>query len=329
MQDIQKQLDSLIKTGFDAVEIPEEPSGLYNPVRYTLEMGGKRLRPKLVLLTAGLCGTDPSKALPPAIAVEMLHNFTLVHDDIMDHAETRRGMATVHRKWDQSSAILSGDVLFVLAMKQLVAFDRPGPESDRLKAELTRRFLDAVQTVCDGQALDMAFQKRDRVSVQEYLQMIRAKTAALIQCSMQMGAMVAGSDAKTIKDCGEIGHHAGLAFQIQDDLLDATGDSETFGKKVGGDIVEGKKTCLSILALERADDVDRKLLKQLYGNKTADEGDILRVIRIYHDLGVIDEAIALITEHYNIASQKLEEFENSAYRREINMLLDKLKVRNN
>lgn len=327
LQDIDKQLNDLLDAGFESLQIPENPVRLYEPIHYTLETGGKQLRPRLLLLTAGLCGGDPETALPAAMAVEMLHNFTLIHDDIMDHAETRRGKSSIHVKWDEPTAILSGDVMFVLAMKQLSGVGSVAVDSGRMNTRLMQIFLEAVQTVCEGQAMDMAFQRKEDVTTAEYLQMIRAKTAALIQGSMKMGALIAGANEQTQKVCGDIGEHAGLAFQIQDDLLDVIADTHTFGKKAGGDIIEGKKTYLSILAFERADDTDRMILGQIIGNREAAEPEILRVIRIYHELGVIDEAVKALNQHYNKASQYLADFQDSEYRREINLLLDKLKVR--
>lgn len=329
MQDLRKQLDAILDTAFRSLSIPEKPASLYDPVRYVMGMGGKRLRPRLVLLTAGLCGGKPEDAIPAARAVEMLHNFTLLHDDIMDNAGTRRGLETVHEKWDDATAILSGDVLFVLALQQLAEQGKHAGLSDAANTRLMQRFLEAIRIVCDGQAMDMDFERRDEVALPEYLEMIGAKTAALLRCSMELGALTAGADEAVVADCGEIGEHAGLAFQIQDDLLDAVGDTSKFGKKVGGDIIEGKKTWLTIRALERADDTDRLLLRQILGSGTADESDVLRVIRIYHDLGVIDDAVRTIKEHYDNASQKLALFEESAYCEEIKLLLDKLKVRDN
>ncbi|MEX0681243.1 MAG: polyprenyl synthetase family protein [Balneolales bacterium] len=313
----------------ESLALPGTPAGLYDPVRYALALGGKRLRPRLLLLTNGLCKGDPEQALPAAVAVELLHNFTLVHDDIMDRAETRRGKPSVYAKWNDASAILSGDVLFVLAIRQLNHFGTLEGDGHPDSSRLISLFLDTIQTVCDGQAMDMEFEERKVVAIHEYMEMIRAKTAALIRCSMEMGAFVAGVDDRTREQCGEIGMHAGLAFQIQDDLLDAIGASEHFGKKVGGDILEGKKTYLSIRAMERADDTDRLLLEEILGNSNAGESDILRVIRIYHDLGVIDDAITRINSHYNQAMEKLSLFEETSYRKEIKALFEKLKVREN
>ncbi len=327
LQDIRNKLDDILESAFGSLPVPEKPASLYDPVRYFMGMGGKRLRPRLLLLTAGLCGGNPEDAIPAARAVEMLHNFTLIHDDIMDNAETRRGMPTVHTKWDHATAILSGDVLFVLAMQQLSDQGRHAGLSDSFNTRMMQGFLEAVRIVCDGQAMDMDFEHQDAVPLPEYLAMIGAKTAALLRCSMELGALAAGAGEEMVSDCGDIGEHAGLAFQIQDDLLDAVGDVSRFGKKVGGDIIEGKKTWLTIRALERADDTDRMLLRQVLGNPKAGESEILRVIRIYHDLGVIDDAVKVIKEHYNNALEKLALFEESPYHEEIKSLLDKLKVR--
>lgn len=318
MAQFAEHIDTIVQQALDALDIPEHPAGLYDPVVYTMQMGGKRMRPRLVLLSCGLCGGEPRSALAPAMAVEMLHNFTLLHDDIMDNAETRRGNKTVHKKWDEATAILSGDVLFVLALKQL-----------NTHSEMMPVFLDAIQEVCNGQALDMQFQTEPSVSISDYSAMISAKTAALLRCSMKLGAMAAGADSHRAELCGQIGHHAGLAFQIQDDLLDAIGDKLTFGKQVGGDIREGKKTWLTIRALEQADDTDRLVLQQVLGDRKAPESEILRVIRLYHDLGIVDEAVQEIERQYNQALVLLEGFEKSDSRDEINRMLGKLKVRDN
>lgn len=329
MQDIRKKLDDILESAFGSLPVPEKPASLYDPVRYIMGMGGKRLRPRLLLLTTGLCGGNPEQAVPAARAVEMLHNFTLIHDDIMDNAEKRRGMSTVHAKWDDATAVLSGDVLFVLAMQQLCGQGPHAGLTDSVNTRMMQRFLESVRIVCDGQAMDMDFEQKEAVPLSEYLVMIGAKTAALLRCSMELGALAAGAGDESVADCGDIGEHAGLAFQIQDDLLDAVGDASKFGKKVGGDIIEGKKTWLTIQALERADDTDRFLLRQILGNPNAGESEILKVIRVYHDLGVIDDAVKAIKEHYNNALEKLNLFEESVYREEIKTLLDKLKVRDN
>ncbi|MGM0739932.1 MAG: polyprenyl synthetase family protein, partial [Bacteroidota bacterium] len=315
MSDIRNSVDKILASAFDSLNFPKHPGSLYDPVRYIMDLGGKRFRPRLLLLAAGMCGGKPEDAVSTARAVEMLHNFTLIHDDIMDNAPARRGRPTVHERWNDATAILSGDVLFVMAMQQLASTEEhDGNRGRQPAARMMRRFLDAVQEVCDGQAMDMDFETREMVPLEEYLQMIRAKTGALIRCSMELGAMSAGADDAVVQQCGEIGEHAGLAFQIQDDLLDAVGDTSKFGKKVGGDITEGKKTWLTILALQRADDTDRILLKQILGDKNAKESDVLRIIRVYNDLGVIDDALAAVEEHYYQASQLLAKFEESDYR---------------
>ncbi|MDG5765911.1 polyprenyl synthetase family protein [Balneolales bacterium ANBcel1] len=327
MNSTNEYLDRLLESGFKALSSTAEPNSLYEPVRYTMAQGGKRFRPRLVLIASGLCGEDPSGAVPAAVAVEMLHNFTLIHDDIMDQADTRRGEPTVFRKWNESTAILSGDVLFVMALRTLIGHDGKNSFPGNIKDRLMHCLLEATQTVCEGQAMDMDFEKRADVRLGEYIGMIHAKTAALIRCSMQMGAIVAGADSDAENNCADIGEHTGIAFQIQDDLLDATGDTGKFGKRVGGDIIQGKKTYLSILATERADDAGRRMLAETLGNRQAGDGAISEVIRCYHDLGVIEDAASEIERNYQIALEKLGIFEDSEYRHEIKVLLDKLKIR--
>ncbi len=322
MSTTRQHIEKLLQSAFSALPVPVEPRSLYDPVRYVFEAGGKWLRPRLVLLSAGMCGGSVERALPAALSVEMLHNFTLIHDDIMDRADTRRGRPCVHVRWDRATAILSGDVLFALAVKQLI-----NNGSGNGSIRMVDCFLDAVKTVCEGQALDMEFEKRERVTISDYLLMIKAKTAALIRGSMELGALFAGAGHDMVQRCGVIGEHAGLAFQIQDDLLDATADSSRFGKQIGGDIREGKKTFLSILAMERADENQRKWLEESLGNRNAGKEELLRIVNIYEELGVLEMAQSEIAKHYNKAVKELGFFGQSSYSNEIKLLLDKLRVR--
>ncbi|MDI6402337.1 polyprenyl synthetase family protein [Balneolaceae bacterium ANBcel3] len=318
-----EHIGKLIEDRLQALDIPKHPSSLYDPVRYTLSLGGKRIRPSLVLLSTGLCDGEVESALDLAMGIEMLHNFTLIHDDIMDHADTRRGKECVHIKWDEPTAILAGDVLFTLAVQQITLFE---PGSDAAQKALGT-FLESVKKVCEGQALDMEFQDKEQVGLDAYLTMIRLKTAELMECSMALGALAARADEKNVKNSAAVGYHAGMAFQIQDDILDVIGDPQKTGKKVGGDIMEGKKTYLSVLATERADDTNRLILKDLSAQKDIGEEDVLRISRMYHSLGVIDEGIKDISLHYEKALGFLDEFPKNDFYYEIKRVLDKLKVR--
>jgi geranylgeranyl diphosphate synthase type II len=224
-----------------------EPAGLYDPVHYILELGGKRLRPLLTLMSAKMYGAQVKDALDAAAAVEVFHNFTLLHDDIMDAADLRRGQATVHKKWDVNTGILSGDAMLIIAYRLFEG-------SDREKFfQLHKVFSKTALEVCEGQQYDVDFESRDDVTVPEYLLMIQLKTSVLVGCALQMGAIIAGVDKKEQELIYNYGIHLGLAFQLMDDYLDAFGDPATFGKEVGGDIRENKKTYLFLRSIENED----------------------------------------------------------------------------
>lgn len=254
----------------------QEPKNLYEPIDYILKLGGKRIRPVLTLMAADIFGTDYKKALPAALAIEVFHNFTLVHDDIMDVAPLRRGKATVHEKWDINTGILSGDAMLILAYKY---FENYTPE---VFQELAKLFSKTALEVCDGQQLDVDFETRKKVSIDEYLNMICLKTSVLVAAALKMGAIVAESDAKNASLIYDFGLNLGLAFQLQDDYLDTFGDPETFGKQIGGDIIENKKTFLYLKTLEIADKETKKKLKYFYRKKLKDNSlKIVEVTRIY------------------------------------------------
>lgn len=283
----------------------------------------------LVTTACGLCGGDPSEARYAAAAVESLHNFTLIHDDIMDQAETRRGFQTVHKRWDESTAILSGDTLFAHAFGALRYYAQSDAYTKEQLAELLDVFVRSTITVCDGQALDMEYASRDNVTLDEYITMISWKTAALLSGSMAMGAVIAGADSQKVNEVSEIGRLAGIAFQIQDDLLDATADPDKFGKKPGGDIIEGKKTYLMISALEMASGDDLKLLRELPGKPGITDDEVQKVIQILERVGVFDATNNEIKKLYNQAIQLLDNFPESEYRLKIKSLLNQLTVREN
>lgn len=237
-----------VEAGLRALDLPADPRELYAPVRYVLDGGGKRIRPVLTLLAAEAFGgaTAVEGALPAALAVEVFHNFTLVHDDIMDHAAARRGRPTVHVRWDEPTAVLAGDFLFGLAYDLLAHSAAPEPWA------VVRRFHGAVARLCEGQALDKAFETRADVPVAAYLDMIERKTSALLELALELGAVLGGADAAAAARMGAAGRSLGRAFQIQDDLLDLTADDGAWGKAIGGDLVEGKRTYLLLTARERA-----------------------------------------------------------------------------
>ncbi len=222
----------------------KEPASLYDPVHYILGLGGKRLRPLLTLMSAQMYGTTIDKAMDAAIAVEVFHNFTLLHDDIMDDADLRRGEETVHVKWDLNTGILSGDAMLIMAYRLFNSYD---PQTFY---DLNQVFSRTALEVCEGQQYDVDFETRDDVTILEYINMIKLKTSVLVGCALQMGAIIAGVDKKEQDLIYSYGLHLGLAFQLMDDYLDAFGDPATFGKEVGGDIRENKKTFLYLKSLE-------------------------------------------------------------------------------
>jgi len=244
----------------------QEPKGLYEPVNYILQVGGKRLRPLLALMGYHVFADDFRQALPVAMAVELFHNFSLIHDDIMDEAPLRRGIPTVHNRFGLNSGILSGDVMLIYAQQYLLdAGDAP------LSARLLKSFNRCAIQVCEGQQWDVDFERMDTVTIPQYLRMIEYKTAVLLACSLEMGAMAAGAADADLHHLYEFGRKLGIAFQLQDDILDSFGNAEKFGKKAGGDIVQNKKTFLILKALELADPADKANLLRLMSTPTSDE----------------------------------------------------------
>jgi len=233
----------LISKHFESLNYQKEPSNLYEPIRYILSLGGKRLRPVLTLMATEVFDVDCQKALAAATAVEVFHNFSLIHDDIMDDAPLRRGNETVHEKWNINTGILSGDAMLILAYQYFEAYE------PKIFQELAKLFSKTALEVCEGQQYDVDFETRDDVTIPEYLKMIEFKTAVLVGAAMKMGAIVAETTEENKKLIYDFGLNLGLAFQLQDDYLDAFGNPETFGKQVGGDIIENKKTYLYLKAM--------------------------------------------------------------------------------
>ncbi|WP_194851355.1 polyprenyl synthetase family protein [Nonlabens antarcticus] len=247
----------------------KKPSGLYDPVHYILGLGGKRLRPLLTLMSAEMYGSDIEKALDAAVAIEVFHNFTLLHDDIMDAAALRRGKETVHEKWDTNTGILSGDAMMIIAYQSFLSYD---PESFYA---LNSIFSKTALEVCEGQQMDVDFETRTDVTVEDYLLMIKLKTSVLVGCALQMGAIIAGKNPEEQEKIYTYGIQLGMAFQLMDDYLDAFGDPETFGKEVGGDIRENKKTYLYLKSIDNDDFSEelKSLFAQDYRNLNADQID--------------------------------------------------------
>lgn len=278
----------------ESKEWVREPKNLYEPIDYILQLGGKRMRPILTLMAADIFSGEFKKALPAALAVEVFHNFTLVHDDIMDDAPLRRGKETVHEKWDTSTGILSGDAMLILAYQYFENYD---PE---VFQKLAKLFSKTALEVCDGQQLDVDFETRKNVRIDEYINMIRLKTSVLVAAALKMGAIVANTNDENADLIYDFGLNLGLAFQLQDDYLDTFGDPETFGKQVGGDIIENKKTFLYLKALEVADKETAKKLKYFYKRKRKDNTikvtEVTRIFQIFDIPLLISEEIKSYTQ---------------------------------
>ncbi|MCF8381431.1 MAG: polyprenyl synthetase family protein [Bacteroidales bacterium] len=290
-----------IKKEIEIIDLPLVPKDLYDPVRYILSLGGKRIRPALVLLGANLFSDDISSAVNPAIGIEIFHNFTLLHDDLMDNSVIRRGKETVHIKWSPNISILSGDVMSILAGKYISKTNSPNYK------DIQDTFNRTAIEVCEGQMLDMDFERRTDVSIQEYLEMIRLKTSVLIAASLEIGALAGGADKKSAAELYEFGLNLGLAFQLQDDLLDSYGDTKTFGKKVGNDILTNKKTYLMITALNNSKPEDKARLLDILGWTTIDPFKKIDAVKaIYDACSVKALTIDKINQFFDLALQKLE-----------------------
>lgn len=325
--DIQQQISELVEEQFNKLNLPQHPESLYEPVRYMLSLGGKRIRPYFTLSGCGLCDGPIEEAIPAAIAIELLHNFTLLHDDIMDSASTRRGEPSVFKKWDASTAILSGDAMYAWAFEQLQHYGEKEEFSKAQYFSILNIFLDSAKTVCEGQAYDLDFETEPFVSLEDYSQMIQGKTAALIIGSFKMGGIVADASPEEMDQLEAIGNHVGIGFQIQDDLLDVQADPDKFGKKLGGDIFEGKKTYLSILALQRGTREQQQQLHQIFENTTVSRNDVKKVIDLYRQLGVIEATQKTIEKHYNEAIEQIELFDGNPYKSDLKTFLLNLKNR--
>lgn len=279
----------------------KEPESLYAPVDYIMQLGGKRMRPVLTLMAAEVFGGDAKKAMNAAMAIEVFHNFSLVHDDIMDDAPLRRGKTTVHEKWDINTGILSGDAMLILAYQFF-----EGYEPDMFKALVTLFSKTAIE-VCEGQQYDVDFETRTDVTLDEYLKMIAYKTAVLVAAAMQMGAITAGASTEDAQSIYEFGKNLGIAFQLQDDYLDAFGDAESFGKQVGGDIIENKKTVLFIKALEFSKAEKRQQLLELYQEQPEEVTEKVALVKtIFVKSGAVDFTKATIAEYTEKAFTSLE-----------------------
>ncbi|WP_323789175.1 polyprenyl synthetase family protein [Psychroserpens sp.] len=291
MQNIQSYQEAFLKH-LETFIKPKEPSTLYNPINYIIQLGGKRLRPILTLMTAEIFDCDYKKALNAALSVEVFHNFSLVHDDIMDDAPLRRGQDTVHEKWDVNTGILSGDAMLIMAYQ---LFENYEP---KVFQDLAKLFSKTALEVCEGQQYDVDFETRDDVTIHEYLRMIEYKTAVLVGAAMKMGAIVANASESCQDLIYEFGKNLGIAFQLQDDYLDAFGNPETFGKQVGGDIIENKKTYLYLKGLEFSSTDDKRQLEHLYSVNPSDPSEKIDTVKQFFISSGSAEATKKEIENY-------------------------------
>ncbi|MBE6307484.1 MAG: polyprenyl synthetase family protein [Bacteroidales bacterium] len=286
------QYIDIINAALEKIEYPQQPDELYAPIRYELSLGGKRIRPILMLMACELFGGDINQAIKPAIGLEMFHNFTLLHDDVMDNSDLRRGQPTVHRVWDENHAILSGDAMQILATQFMTQV------TPRFMPAVLDTFLKTALEICEGQQFDMEFETRNDVSTDEYINMIRLKTAVLLGCALKIGAIIAGAPVAQANSLYHFGENLGLAFQLQDDYLDVYGDPIIFGKNIGGDITNDKKTFMLIEALRLAEGKDSLTLQQYIGNSNEDPREkIEAVTAVYNNLG-IDKLCKEKAEHF-------------------------------
>ncbi|MBI2967939.1 MAG: polyprenyl synthetase family protein [Bacteroidetes bacterium] len=288
-QKVEKELEE--------ISFPERPGNLYNPLVYSLSAGGKRIRPLLVLLACELFARKNNLSLYPAIGIELFHNFTLIHDDIMDEADIRRNRKTVYKKWGRNSAILSGDVMLVRAYDYLCRCKK------EVLPEVLKTFSDAAVRVCEGQQLDMEFEKKEEVSLREYLGMVSRKTGALVAASLKIGGLTGGATAGAAERLWETGNNLGIAFQLQDDYLDTFSTGMKFGKKIGGDIMSNKKTFLSVTAMELASGKEKQRMKNLYSgyysSRAGRNKKIETITGIFREMEIDKRATEYINRYYN------------------------------
>lgn len=297
MQEVAKY-SKLIEGEIDQLDFPAKPANLYDPLRYFMTLGGKRMRPILTLLGSELFGVSKENSIHAALAVEVFHNFTLIHDDIMDAAPLRRSKETVHTKWNQNIAILSGDVLFVKAYQLLAK------QQNKHLPDLLHLFNRTAIEVCEGQQMDMDFESRADVHIDEYIEMIRLKTSVLLGCALEFGAIIADASEKDREHLYNFGQHIGIAFQIQDDILDLYADPEKFGKQVGGDVISNKKTLLNLKAFELSDPKEREILKQLSVEEDL-EFKVSKTRELYTLIGAREACESAMKDHYDQAMLSL------------------------
>ncbi|WP_394996171.1 polyprenyl synthetase family protein [Emticicia sp.] len=298
-----------IQTEIATTKYGENPAELYEPIEYLMSLGGKKMRPLLTVMATNVFSDDWQKSIKPAIGVEVFHNFTLMHDDIMDAAPLRRGKPTVHEKWNENIAILSGDVMLVCAYELMTAVD------DKIFKHVIRRFNKTAAEVCEGQQWDMNFATRSDVTEKEYINMIRLKTSVLLGFSLELGGLIAGADDKSTQLLYEIGTNIGIGFQLKDDILDVYGDPEKFGKQVGGDIIENKKTWLLLKALELGK--ENEALNLWIDAKDFDKKEKVKAVtEIYNSLNIRQLAEEKMNDYFDKGLEGLAQLNASAERKQ-------------
>ncbi|WP_439697483.1 polyprenyl synthetase family protein [Mucilaginibacter sp. AW1-7] len=317
------ELHAMVSKAVDELTFPAYPTDLYEPISYILSLGGKRLRPALLLMACDLFGGDVEKAIEPALAIEVFHNFTLMHDDIMDKAPLRRGKITVHEKWNANVAILSGDAMMVEANKFMMKVD------DAILRRVMDVFNETATGVCEGQQIDMSFEQRNNVQIDEYVDMIRLKTAVLLGGTLKIGSIIGGATVGDAQLLYSFGVNLGIAFQLQDDILDVYGDPEKFGKQVGGDILSNKKTYLLIKALELAKDSQATELEKWLNLEEFTASDkVAAVTAIYDSLNIRNYAEDAMQTYAEMAFNALDQINLSEDRRQyLRQFADNLLVR--
>lgn len=319
-----EELSELLEKALANLNLPEEPQNLYKPIQYILSSGGKRIRPILTLAACNMFKESVDLAIHPALAVEVFHNFTLVHDDIMDKADIRRGKETIHKKWNDNVGILSGDAMTILAYKLLVKTDK------QLVVPIIDVFNDFSSGICEGQQLDMDFENAKYVTQEEYTRMIELKTAVLLKGALKIGAIIGEAKDPDITEIGKFGKNLGIAFQLQDDLLDVYGDTKIFGKKQGGDIVANKKTILTVKAFNNAKGATIDALNEFYQTKNIDDSlKVAEVTKIFNETNVKEETEFLISDYYSKAMESFEKIDVNPSRKEVLAnLANKIMTRN-
>ena len=290
----------LINKRLKELSFSKTPKSLYNPIKYILDIGGKRIRPYLVLMSTNTFGRDPKLSLNAALSVECFHNFTLMHDDIMDSASLRRGNETVHLKWDVNQSILSGDALLIYSYKLLEDYN------PIIFKKLNTVLNTTALQVCEGQQFDIDFEKNPNVTFNDYINMIKLKTAVLVGASLQMGAIIAEANEKDLLKIYDFGVNLGIAFQLQDDYLDTFGEQSLVGKSIGGDIIENKKTALFHLCLENANNEQSNTLKSLYVTKSSND-KVLKVTQIFKDTKADIDNLKLVEHFTSLALNSLDD----------------------